>query len=123
MVHVEFASEILRHIFQCHGGLGVDGGDTAINGEWQGDQGIAKKPAIDMSKREDAADSAVVLGIEKMSGMLEHLPDDLLPGRTMKKGRFRTRKDELIPAQCGGGVGQIETPDLQHAVQASERKR
>ena len=49
VVHVKFASEILRHIFQRHGGLSVDGGDTAIDGEWQGDQSIAEKPAIDMS--------------------------------------------------------------------------
>ena len=123
VVHVELASEILCRIFQRHGCLGIDRRDAAIDGERQPDQGVAEKPAIDMSQRQDAADSAVILGMEKMRGMPEHLLDDLLPGRTMKEGRFRTRKNERVPTQCGGGVGRIEMPDLEHGLQALERKR
>ncbi len=80
MVHAKFARQVLRRIFKCCHGLGIDCRHAAIDGEGQGDQGVAEEPAIDMCERQDAADSGIVLGIEKMGGVPEDVPDDRLPG-------------------------------------------
>ena len=123
MVDAKFPRQFLCRIFQCRRGIGIDGCNSTIDGEGQCNQCIAEQPAIDMGKRQDAADSGIVFGIEKIGGMPEHVPDNSLPGRTMKEARFRTSEDELIPARSSGSVGRIEMPDLQHAGQASARKR
>ena len=123
MVHAKFARQVLRRIFQrCHG-LGIDCRHAAIDGEGQGDQGVAEKPAPDMGKRQDSPDTGGVLRIEKMGRMPENLTDDLLPRRTMEEGRFGAIIDKRVPAQCARRVGLIEMPDRQHAFQTSVRNR
>ena len=124
MVHAKTAGQFLSSFFKHRNRLGIDSSYASINRERQGNQGVAKQPAFNLSQREDAPDATfVVLGKEKMGRMTEYVNDDPLPSGTMKKRRFAAMIDKHVPARSGGQVGQIEVLDCQHPDQISARKR
>ena len=111
MRHPEALGEALGLAFQGLRRWLAYSSDTAINREWQAHQGIAKNPALDMTKRQHRLNTAIGFGIEKIGVVMKDFPDDLLPLRAMEERGFGTGHDKLVPPRCGRYVVRQQSPD------------
>ena len=114
MVDAQRLSQSLRLRLERDRSYFCHRGNATIYREWERHQRIAEQKAVHMGERQNTLQHTILLRIEEVGAMPEHVGNDFLPPGPVKKRRPFAGMHKRIPTPRSGAVIALKSLDRRH---------